>query len=399
MEFSSANILAARFLDPPRFTWAAVGDAAFYQARVVLRDGDVVWEGILEEAAFDFAPFWRRVPVGEVAWAITAWGSEGQPFAESGARRFHRAAEWQGAPELADPEAWQRAARRWARFFLAYRGPELGLFHRDPPPPGCVSAPVELGALPYRHHAAIVAGRFLRAGIDPLRDHRPLAGALLTLADHLGGPEAPPLRARAQEIQRWLREAPAAPLEEGPPAPNVEAWRARREDGAEDLSCERALAAVRGLVATGEPETAVRLHRSVEDLFVTFGEDGSLAEAPHAPAARGWAGEPWVRDGATAAWIETLAALFAATGDPGYAARADAAATALARWQRPDGRFASFGVDRRLGQPGRDESRFADNARAAAALVSWRVAAGLGRGSTDRPDRSAPPRRRAARPP
>jgi len=313
VEFSSASILAARFLDPPRFTWACVGDAAFYRARAVLRDGTVLWEGTLEEEALDFAPFWSQVPVGEVAWAVTAWGSEGQVFDESGARRFHRAEEWQPAGEAGDPELWERAARRWARFFLTYRGPELGLFHRDRPPPGCVAVPIDPGAPPYRHHSAVVAGRFLRVGADPHRDHAPLAAALLTLADRLGGAEAPRLRARAEEIREWLGDKPDFPREDAPVPPDVEAWRSRRADGVEDLSLERALAAVRGLLAAGETGAARALHRGVEDLFVTYGEDGSIAEAPYVPAARAWAGEAWVRDEATAAWLETLGALFEAT--------------------------------------------------------------------------------------
>jgi hypothetical protein len=397
VEFSSPNILARRFLDPPRFTWACVGDAAFYRARIVLRGGRVLWEGVLEEAALDFASFWERVPVGEVAWAITAWGSEGQPFDATGARRFHRAAQWTEATLPVDPESWEHAARRWARFLLSYRGPELGLFHRDPPPPGCVAMPDEPDEPPYRHHAAIVAGRFLRVGADPHQDHAPLLAALLTLTDHLDGPEAPALRERAAAIGEWWTSPPWPPSperrggnrtkaafspspfrgggqgERSSPSPTIDDWRGRREDGSEDLSSARALADVRELLDEGKTEEAVRLHRRAEDLFVTYGEDGSLAEEPHVPAVREWAGEPWVREGATARWIETLAALFAATGDPGYAARADAACEALARWQRPDGAFASFGVDRRLAQPGRDESRFADNARAAAALVSWRA--------------------------
>jgi hypothetical protein len=379
MEFTSANRTAARFLDPPRFTWAPVGDAAFYRARVVRRGGDLLWQGVLEEEALDFAPIWERVPVGEVAWAVTAWGSEGQVFGESGVRRFHRAQEWQGESAPADPDAWEEAARRWARFFLAYRGPELGLFHRDPPPPGCVAVPVDPGSPPYRHHRAIVGGRFLQLGVAPLREYPILVESLRRLADLLGAPEATPLRQRAVEAQGWLQAARASagelpgPAEEGLSAWTDDDWRARREDGTEDLSGERALAAVRQSVRRGETEVARGLLRRIEDLFITYGTDGSLDEEPYGPAARAWAGEPWVREGATAAWMEVLGELFAATGDREVAAQADAAAGALVRWQRPDGRFASFGVDRRLGQPGRDESLFADNARAAAALVSWRA--------------------------
>lgn len=374
MEFTEAKILATRFLDPPRFTWAPVGDATFYQAWVVLRSGEAIWEGILEAEALDFAPFWGRVPVGEVAWAITAWGAEGQVFDESGVRRFHRAEGWQGAGAPPDPDSWERAARRFARFLLAYRGPELGLFHRDSAPPGCVAVPADPQSPPYRHHTAVTGRRFLRLGVDSRRDYPRLVEALGALAILLGEPERPALRARAAEVQGWLQAIDSAPeAGEASPSAAINDWRAGREDGREDLSCERALRAVRHRLAIGEIEAAREAHRRVEDLFVTYGADGSLAEEPFVPAARAWAGEPWVREGATALWLETLGALFAATRDPGYASRADAAAGALARWQRPDGCFASFGVDRRLGQPGRDESRFVDNAQAAAALLNWRA--------------------------
>lgn len=92
MQITSWNRTAARFLDPPRFTWELIGDATLYRVRVALRGGVTVWEGTAETEAFDFAPLWHRLPVGEVAWAVTGWGAEGQFFGETGeeATRLHR---------------------------------------------------------------------------------------------------------------------------------------------------------------------------------------------------------------------------------------------------------------------------------------------------------------------
>lgn len=111
----------------------------------------------------------------------------------------------------------------------------------------------------------------------------------------------------------------------------------------------------------------------MEDVVVTCGADGSLVDEPYTPAVRERAGAAWVREGATAAWLDALGALHAATGESGYRERADAAARALVCFQRPDGRFSSFGLDRRFGQPSRADDRFGDNARAAAALIRWRA--------------------------
>jgi hypothetical protein len=118
-------------------------------------------------------------------------------------------------------------------------------------------------------------------------------------------------------------------------------------------------------------EEAIRLHRWVEDVFVTDGADGSLVHEPYTPAVRERAGAAWVREGATAAWLDALGALDAATGESGYRERTDAAASALVCFQHPDGRFSSFGLDRRFGQPSRADDRFGDNARAA--LIRWRA--------------------------
>jgi hypothetical protein len=75
MRITSWNRAAARFLDPPRFTWEPIGDATFYRVRVARRQGATVWEETVETEAFDFAPLWSGLPVGEIAWAVTACGA------------------------------------------------------------------------------------------------------------------------------------------------------------------------------------------------------------------------------------------------------------------------------------------------------------------------------------
>jgi hypothetical protein len=497
MRITSWNRTAVRFLDPPRFTWEPVGDATFYRVRVARREGAIIWEGTVEAEVFDFAPLWARLPggsgCGEIAWAVTAWGAEGQLFGETGVRRFHRAADWSGAPGPADPDAWERAARQSLAFLLTYRGPELGFFHRETPPPESVALPADPALPPYRWHAAVREGRYLHRCVYPARDFPSLIDGFLTAARYFPPAERPALLRQAAAAGEWLLEAswpadaacggfPVA-VQEAPgdrpgdrrvllaeiaraarallrleqatgrrvfgerarhlagalgrrqapdgawpaavdaitgeildgetctaagPARLFEmlagaggsasaaaaraalawlrenpvrtgAWWAPDEaDGPAGLACAEALETVRLLLAHREQapglrEEAVRLHRWVEDLFVTYGADGSLAEEPYPPAVRERADAAWVREGATAAWLDALGALYAATGEAGYRERADAAAGALVRFQRPDGRFSSFGLDRRFGQPGRAEERFGDNARAAAALIRWRV--------------------------
>jgi hypothetical protein len=494
MQVTSWNRTAVRFLDPPRFTWEPVGDATFYRVRVARREGAIVWEGSVETEAFDFTPLWAALPVGEVTWAVTAWGAEGQVFGETGVRRFHRAADWAGAPGPADHAAWEAAVRRNVAFLLNYRGPELGIFHRETPPPASVALPADPALPPYRWHAAVREGRFLHRGVYPARDYPSLIDGFLTAAQDAPPAEQPALLQRAAAVGEWLMEAswPAdavyayfpvtaleAPgylpsdrqirladaaraarallrleqsmgtrmfgerarhladvlcrrqepdgawpavvdavsgevLEEGArtaagparlfvmldtshrdarfakaaqaaltwlrqnPLRTHRWWAPAEADGPAGLACAEALETVQMLLARREEapelrEEAVGLHRWVEDLFVTYGADGSLADEPYTPAVRERAGEAWVREGATAAWLETLGALYAATGESGYRERADAAANALANFQRPDGRLSSFGLDRRFGQPSRYEDRFGDNARAAAALTRWRA--------------------------
>lgn len=493
MQITSWNRTAVRFLDPPRFTWEPIGDATFYRVRVARREGAIVWEGSVEAETLDFAPLWAALPVGEVAWAVTAWGAEGQRFGETGVQRFHRAADWAGAPGPADPAAWEAAARRNVAFLLTYRGPELGIFHRETPPPASVALPADPALPPYRWHAAVREGRFLHRGVYPARDYPSLIDGLLTAAEHAPPAEQPALLQRAAAVGEWLLEAswPAEAVYALFPGTALEApgrlpadrrilvanaaraarallrlehatgtrafgerarrladvlcrrqdpdgawpavvdavsgevleagartaagparlfamlnthpddrfaaaaqaaltwlrqnplrthpwWAPAEADAPAGLACVEALETVRMLLARrGEaPELrdeAIGLHRWVEDLFVTYGADGSLVDEPYTPAVRERAEEAWVREGATAAWLETLGALFAATGESAYRERADAAANALADFQRPDGRFSSFGLDRRFGQPSRAEDRFGDNARAAAALMRWRA--------------------------
>jgi hypothetical protein len=475
MKITSWNRTVLRFLDPPRFTWEPIGDATFYRARVARRGGEVIWEGTLESEALDFRHFWERIPIGEVAWAVTAWGAEGQPFGETGVRRFHRVAEWSGPSEPPDPAAWRRAAERNLAFLEQYRGPELGCFHRDAPS-GTLAVPRDPSAPPVRWHESVIEGRYLSALFHPLRDLpavidgylaaavMPAFGRAATCLERAveagellmriawreeAVPVIPAARAAASllrlaylshrpefeerglEIARFLGErqgsdgawpswikldavpeesrcprvaaTPALLLEDvaathGEASCEGIAHRARswlragpmrthewwatidgEDPGVEDLSdlgSSEPLSAIRLLLtdpAAGddEIEEARLLHRWVENVFVTYGEDESLGEEPHLPAARENAGDTWVRECAWGRWLDTLGMLYGVTGDPGYRERGDAAAGALTRSQRPDGRFASFGLDRRLGQSGRNEDRFGDNAIAAAALLRW----------------------------
>jgi hypothetical protein len=472
MRLTSWNHTVARFLDPPVFTWEPIGDATFYRARVAGRGGAVLWEGVLEHERFDFASFWDRVPVGEVAWAVTAWGAEGQLFGETGVRRFHRVEEWCGAAGPADPTTWRRAAERNLAFLQSFRGPDLGFFHRDAPP-GTVGLPHDPDALPGRWHESLLEGRYLSLRSHPLRDlpavidaflagaasgesskaatwlgHAVKAGEALmqlpwregvlevTHAAHAAASllrlayvsHCPEFEERGREIARVLGErqdedgswparveggtgealtarervaaTPAAFLEDvaecygerscariadrarawlrAGPIRTHEWWASTGEDDAHDLCSTEPLAAIRLLLTDPSLDAAgieevVHLHRWVENAFVSYGADGSLAEEPHVPGLRERASEPWIRESAAARWLDALQMLHLVTGDAGYLGRGDAAANALARSQRPDGRFASFGMDCRLGQSGRNEDRFGDNALAAAALIRWHL--------------------------
>lgn len=98
-------------------------------------------------------------------------------------------------------------------------------------------------------------------------------------------------------------------------------------------------------------EIGRQLIRYVEDQFVLFGDEASLA-VPYLPATPSVMEQYrcyWPMDFHTANYVRATLALYEATAEPEWAHKAVAAANAVVHCQRPDGRFSTLVPDRRFG--------------------------------------------------
>jgi hypothetical protein len=94
-----------------------------------------------------------------------------------------------------------------------------------------------------------------------------------------------------------------------------------------------------------------QLIRYVEDQFVLFGDEASLS-VPYLPATPSVMEQYrcyWPMDVHTANYVRATLALHEATSEPEWARKAVAAANAIVKCQRPDGRFSTLVPDRRFG--------------------------------------------------
>jgi len=139
-------------------------------------------------------------------------------------------------------------------------------------------------------------------------------------------------------------------------------WKACYEDVDEkteftNLSGMDALWAVRLLCrhAKEDPqhiERARKLFRWVEDQFVNFGDEASLAIRTYYPAVR----EQWICDftmeGHASNYAESCWELYRTTGDEVFRHKAVATLNAIVRSQRADGAYSTWGIDRETGLSG-----------------------------------------------
>ncbi len=152
----------------------------------------------------------------------------------------------------------------------------------------------------------------------------------------------------ARRIVNWICEHPMRDFN----------WKACYEDVDEksefvNLSGMDALWAVRLLVrhAAEDPrhlDRARKLLRWVEDQFVNFGDESSLAVRTYYPAVR----EQWICDypmeGHASNYAYSCWELFRATGDETYRHKTVATFNAIVRSQRADGAYSTWGVDREM---------------------------------------------------
>ena len=282
-------------------------------------------------------------------WVSGSW-PVGTPVVESSALTLFRAARV-GESMLAlhralGEPAFLDYALHLARTFVRLQRPDGSWPYRLNPTSGEVVE--EYTA------AALCVGSFLAAAAD----WRPDSGFREAAGRALGWTLENP--ARTNRWQGMYEDVPAtAPFE------NLENWSAieaivylcRHADG-----------------HPGHLEVAGAINRYVEDQFVVFGpQESHLAVQTVYPAVLEQYVCYWPMEAHTGNWLRALTALHRATGDEQYRRKGLRAANAIVRMQAPDGRYATWGIDWRLGAHANPAMAdwYGCNAVAATELLRW----------------------------
>jgi hypothetical protein len=198
----------------------------------------------------------------------------------------------------------------------------------------------EDGSMPYRirHDTGEVVEEYTCGHV--------FVALLLDALDHFA-PD-PRWRDAVRQIIHWICEHPMRDFN----------WKACYEDVDEkteftNLSGMDALWAVRLFCrhAKEDPqhiERARKLFRWVEDQFVNFGDEASLAIRTYYPAVR----EQWICDhpmeGHASNYAESCWELYKATGEEVFRHKMVTTLNAIVRSQRSDGAYSTWGVDREM---------------------------------------------------